>query len=320
MSGVSGNIYTLQVGRQTAKGTAQTTPAYALKVTGGDISPQRETIQLAETDSSRQEGATVVVGSRVEGTPEFYIRPSDFGLFAYAALGGLSTGGTAPNYIHTVTPANAGPYLTIYKTVGGLIVDRYRDCRVTSMRIRGQAGQPLSCAVTILGLTSLFNQSDPAVAVVTESPLVYSQLVVTKGGGVPGTVEQFEIVIENGGAPLVGDGSLSPYDYVWGELQVSGTMTLLFESDDDYNRFHTGTAGGTAPTTTLYTEALNLKASVDANTYLEAQVTQVAYTEYPVNGDPGGAPIRVAAGWRAQPQASIANLFRILLANQVSAY
>src|SRR5581483_8288194 len=99
----------------------------------------------------------------------------------------------------------------------------------TSMRIRGQAGQPLTCSCNIVGLNAAFGQTDPGVAVVTETPLVFPQMVVTKGGNVPGTVEQFEVVIDNQGSTLVGDGSLTPYDYVWGELQVTGTMTMLFE-------------------------------------------------------------------------------------------
>src|SRR5438105_670244 len=150
MSGVSGDYYTLAIGKQTAKGTPQTTPAFKLKVTGGDIMPTRQVIQLNETDSTRQQGKSLVVGGAVEGAPEVYCRPDDFGLLAYAVLGTNVDSGTAPNYIHRSTMLNSGatPYVTIYKAIGGsVLVDRYSDCRIHGLHLRGQAGQALTCTM-----------------------------------------------------------------------------------------------------------------------------------------------------------------------------
>src|SRR3954449_11830594 len=98
MAGVAGNAATLAVGKQTAKGTPQTTPAFKLKFTGGDIAPARQIIQLAETDASRQARASVVVGSRGPRAPNHYLRPADFGMLAYAVMGANADSGTTPNY------------------------------------------------------------------------------------------------------------------------------------------------------------------------------------------------------------------------------
>src|SRR4051812_10257111 len=112
-----------------------------MKLTGGEVGPNRQFLTLQETDASRQQGDTVVVGARVEGSPEWYTRPADFGLFAYAALGANSTSGAGP-FVHPATPAQRPPYLTARKNLGaGLIVDRYQDITIGSFEISGGAGQ-----------------------------------------------------------------------------------------------------------------------------------------------------------------------------------
>jgi hypothetical protein len=318
MPAVSGNVVTLGIAKQTVKGTPAASPTYKLKLTGGDIAPVREIIQLAETDATRQQGKNMVVSSRVEGSPEFYVRPTDFALLAYFALGAVSTSG-ASDYTHTITPANAGPYFTLWKAIGGsVLVDQYSDCRITGLRIRGQAGQPLTCGIDVVGLVALLGQTDPVLAPVTQDPLVYPQVTVTKGGAAPGTVESFEINYANNGVTLQGDKQLNPYEYVWGELAVSGTLTMLFESDATYRAFHTGSTSGTVPSTTIFSETLSILAQASATLSVEAVMAAVAYDAYPVPPDPGGAPIRVAAGFRSQPAAAIGDYAKLIVKNQTA--
>lgn len=324
MTAIAGNYYTLAIGRQTAKGVAQTTPQYKLKVVSGDISPVRDEIVLAETDSTRQQSKTIVVGSRVEGSPEFYVRPDDFGLLAYGLLGVDTISGTAPNYIHTATMLNSGaiPYFTIYKAIGGsVLVDQYVDCRITGMKIKGQAGQPLTVSIDVAGLTSVLGATDPVLAAVTQDPLVYPQVTTWKNGAPPGTVESFEIDISNNPDIIMSDVGMKPYDIIPGKLDVSGTMTLLFESDADYRKFHTGSSSGTTVATTQMAEALTIEAKVNANLLAQFRINSAAYNAYPVAPDPGGKPIRVAIGWRSQPDATtVSNYVELQTKNAVAAY
>ena len=323
MTGVSGNVYTLAIGKQTAKGVPQTTPTYKLKVTGGDISPNRQEIQLNETDATRQQGKTLIVGSGIAGSPDFYVRPDDFGLLAYGLLGANANSGTAVNYIHTATMINSGslPYFTIYKAIGNtVLVDRYSDCVIQSMKVSGQAGGALSVSCEIAGLSALLGQTDPVLAVVSQDPLVYPQVIVQKGGQTPGQCESFEININNNAGPLNGDNSLTPYDIVPGQLDVSGTMTMLFNDDTDYRAFHTGTTTGTALGTTLFTQPLTIIAQSTANLLCQFRFANVAYTAYPVAPDPGGAPIKVAIGWRVMPDPVLANYCEITTKNAVATY
>lgn len=321
MTGVAGNAYTLAVGKQSAKGTPQTTPTYKLKLTGGDVAPARTIIQLAETDANRQAGPSVVVGSSVAGTTSHYLRPDDFGLIAYATMGANADSGTGPNYTHTATSAAAAPYLTLYKALNvSTLVDQYVDCRISSLAVSGSAGGALTYSPTWEGLSAVLGATDPVLAAVTQAPLVYPQVTVTKGGATPGTVDSFDLTIANGGGMVQGDSGLANIDYVFGIFSVSGTITLLFQTDADYRAFHTGTTSGTALTATVFTEALTITAMVNANLSVSFVMAAVEYTAYPLAPDVGGAPLKVAMAFRTQRQTAIANNLSIVTKNAVATY
>jgi hypothetical protein len=320
MPGVSGNIATLSVGKQTAKGTPQATPTYKMKLTGGNPEARRDTIQLAETDATRQQGATVVVGSRVEGTSEHYIRPPSFGLLAYLLMGANADSGAGP-YVHTATPANSSPYATLFKAIGGtVLVDQYSDCWVQSLTARGAAGGALTCSVNWLGLTPLHGSSDPVLTAEATTPLVYPDVTVTLAASTAAIVEGFELTIDNQTQMIQGDTGLYNSDMAHGELQVRGTLTMLFESDAEYRRHLTGTPSGTVPTTSVASQALTITASAGATAIVSFVFAGVAWTEVPVNPDPGGAPIKVAAGFYSLPQAAIGDYAKIITTNSVVTY
>ncbi len=320
-TGIPGNAVTLAVGKQSAKGTPQTTPTYKLKLTGGDVAPDRNIIQLAETDATRQAGASVVVGESVAGSTTHYLRPDDFGLIAYLAMGANADSGTTPNYTHTATSSNSAPYATLYKAYNSTtLVDQYVDCRVTSLTVSGQAGGALTYAVTWAGLSATLGSTDPVLAAVSQTPLVYPNVTVTKGGATPGTVDSFDLTINNSGAMVQGDSGLANIDYVFGLFSVSGTMSLLFQSDADYRAFHTGSTSGTALSSTIFAEALTILAQVNANLSVSFVMTQVEYTAYPLAPNVDGSPIRVAMAFRAKPQATIANTLSIVTKNAVASY
>src|SRR5689334_13745211 len=101
MAGLRGNQAWLMAAKQSAKGTAAT-PAtattYKNPFSGGNIGPVRETDNLAETDSNRDQGTSYVTTSGVEGTPEIYVRDASIGFWLFAALGADAPTGTMPNY------------------------------------------------------------------------------------------------------------------------------------------------------------------------------------------------------------------------------
>lgn len=320
MAGVAGNLYTVAYAKQSAKGATGTTGGFKMKLTSGDVGPQRQLLTLAETDASRQQGSTVVVGAQIQGTPEWYARPADFGLFAYAALGANVDAGSGP-YTHTATPATSPPYLTIAKNVGaGLIIDQYFDNRIGTLNLSGGAGQAILCQVETMGLTALFGATDSATAVVSDLPFTYPMACLSLGGSPPATVEAFTFNINNNADFIQADCALGPYDVVMGRLAIDGSFTYLLQSDADYRNFHTGSPTGTAFSTVLFQEAVSLTLNDSLGDTIVASTAGAAITAYPVTPDTSGKPIRVAATWSALPQSTAAAYCTIVTTNTHPAY
>jgi len=317
VTGVAGNVYTLAVAKQTAKGTPATaSTGYKLKLTSGDVSPQRQLLTLQETDATRQQGQTVVVGGQIDGTPEWYVRPDDFGLFAFGALGANADA----SMVHTATPAIAPPYFTVWKNIGaGTIVDKYQDCRIGSLEISGGAGQAIMCKAEIKGLSATFGATDSTAPLVTQQPFTYPMASVSLGGATPNTVENFTVMINNNVDFIQADNSLGPYDVVPGRLEISGSFTYLLQDDVDYRKFHTGTGSGTALTPIMFSEAIAITLTNGA-TSIAITLAGAALTAYPVPPDVSGKPIRVAATFTALPQTTPAGYCSIVTTNTVATY
>jgi hypothetical protein len=320
-TGIQGNIATLAVGKQTAKGTPQATPTYKLKLTGGDIVAVTDTVELAETDASIQAGGTVKTGFRVQGTPEHYLRPDDFGLIAYLALGATAVAGTTPNFTHTATIAAAQPYATVFKAINTTtLVDRYSDCRPSQLVINGAAGGILTYAVTWGGLAALFGSTDPVLTPVTQAPLVWPHVTCTIGGAAPGTVQSFTLTINRNSQFIPGDIGMAQVDYVSAKVAVTGSVVLMFENDQRYRAFHTGTTGGTAPTATIFSEALNILAQVNANLSVAFDLAAIEYTNVSVPINVDGTTIVQTLEFRSKPATAIADYLEIITKNAVASY
>ena len=319
MPGIPGNAYTLSVGKQTAKGTANTTGLYKKKVTGGGMDAGREFVQLEETDASRQQGASIAVGASVTGSPSYYLRPDEFGFAAYAALGATAMSGAGADKTHTATPASSTPYFTLIEAYNtSTLINQFKDSVCTGLHISGSAGGVIEYTEDWTSLSYLGGGADTALAVPTQQPIVYPEVTVTRGGAAPLTVEDFSIDIENGGDVLQGDGAMLPYDYVWGKLEVSGSMTMLFENDQDYRRFLTGSTSGTAFTTTIASQTLSINCVRSAILGVEFVFAGVVLSGYDISPDPGGDPIRASIEWYSNPQAAIADYISIKTKNQVA--
>lgn len=251
--GYSGNVATFGAAVQTARGTAATTPVVKTKFTGGDIAPNSVVNRLAETAATRDQGAAFKSSESVAGTPECYLRPDDFHDFAYYALGTNGDSGGGP-FVHTATPSSSDlPYVTFFKMVaatsgGGGIIEKYQDCKVNSLRISATNGQAATIAVDVMGLIPTRLLANDVVAATNTFPYTFDQLTVSKGGVAIATLQSFDLTIANNLQLMQGNGSISPFDIFPGELQVSGTATLLYTDYGNYAAFHYGKIAQTTST------------------------------------------------------------------------
>ena len=320
MPGQPGNYFTLALGKQSAQGVAQATPAFKLRSTGGFVRPDRQIVELEETDSSRQARPTVVVGSRAGGTMSHYLRSDEYGLFAYGAQGANATGGAGP-YTHTATMTNSGPYFTLYEAfVGSVLVNRYRDCKIIRHLLRGTVGGVFQVENTWAGITATFGETDPVLAASSITPLTWPKVTVTKGGTTADVISEIELVLDNGGEYIEGDVGLEPVDFVWGRWLITGQLMVLFEDDDHFREFHGGSAAAVTPGETIFAEDLAVTISRGASDEVKWNMTQVEYQTYDIQSNTEGTPIRVPMAFRAKAQTAVADTLSIITKNNVSSY
>jgi hypothetical protein len=153
MAGLRGNQATWAFALQSAKGTPNTTYTDRVPFTGGSIAPTRSVDNLSETDANRDQGTSFVTSMGVEGSPEFYVRDAKIHHFLTAAFGAQADSG-ATNYTHTITPANALPYYTLYREIGGTLFEQFNDCMANELTVSADAGGPLTASLSFLGLSA----------------------------------------------------------------------------------------------------------------------------------------------------------------------
>lgn len=251
--GWSGNVATLGAAVQTARGTPATNPVVKTKFISGNVKPQSTVQRLSETAATRDVGPSYKSSESVVGNPAFYLRPDDFHDWIYYALGTNVDSGAGP-FVHTATPtAGDLPYVTLFKmlasaTAGGGILEKHSDCKVNSLKISAQNGQPATVELDIMGLTPSRVPTNDVITVIASFPYTFDQLTVSKGGSAISTLQSFDLTIANNLQLMQGNGSISPFDIFPGEVQISGSATLLYQDYGNYAAFHYGKLASTTST------------------------------------------------------------------------
>lgn len=306
MAGLRGNQASWALALQVAKGTPNTTYTDRLDFTGGSIAPTRTVDTLSETDSNRDLGVNFVTNMGVEGAPEAYVRDANIHHILAAAFGAQADSGST-NFTHTITPANALGYYTLYREIGGTLFEQFDDCMANELTVSCDTGGPLTAALSVLGLKATRLAAQPA-AVTSLTPAngaVYNQneVTVTLGGGLTHLVSSFQMTLSNNTSTQQTD-TAAFYDVVPGGRELTVGFTLVFETLAEYNRFHYGGTAGTVQSGSLASVAANFAFSKGVNNSITFDFPSLAYEEFPVDPDPSGAPITVDVRARAQRGAS----------------
>jgi hypothetical protein len=319
MAGHAGNFFTYAIGRQSAKGTAQTTPKFKLRVTGGVIVPQLQVLDLPETDSSIQRSRAVKVGLAIGGAVEGFIRSDEFSFLSYLHMGAVTTTGAGP-YTHTITAATQLPYATIYNAFDSTaLVDRLVDCKLTELSAQGGAGQALSYSAAFAGISWTGGETDPASPSPSSvEPLVYPNVTVTFGGVTTDIVESFSVRSVRVAQAVQGDTGMSPADVVTGRWSVDGRLRILFETDAIWRDWITDSPTGTAPSQAISTAALNILATRSSSDEVSWDVDAAEIRNVTLVPDAAGNPLFYEVEWSAKPDPVIANTLTIVAKNNTA--
>lgn len=325
MAGLRGNIAWLLAQKQPSKGTPATVAAasaYKMPLSGGNVGPTRTTDNLSETDSSRDRGVTYAQSGGVEGSPEFYVRDASIGFWLWAALGADAVTGTMPNFTHAITPANLLPYITTWRNVGDVLWEQYQDCKVGTLTIGAEAGQPLTATAALMGTksTRLTATPDTATPIAIQSGPVYTynNASVTLSGGATAYVRSFELTIENNLTAQQTD-DFFMFDIYEGTREVSLTFDLIFDTLVEYNNFHYGSGAGVNQSSSIYnTAAIFDFAGTTVNNQITFNLPSIAYTDFPVEPSAAGDPVVVSVAAAAQRGGS--PVVTATVKNQVASY
>jgi hypothetical protein len=324
MAGLRGNEAWLMFAKQASKGTTAT-PAtlttHRTAFSGGNIGPVLESDVFAETDASRDQGVPFKVASGVEGSPEVGVRDNNIGLILLGVLGADAVSGTGPNYTHAITPSNTLPYLTFWKGLSSTLYESYTDCMISSVTISAETGGVMTAAMGIQGRTPLRLTADPSTSpsIPMDSGALYNfnESTITLAGGATSMISSFELTIENNVTAQRTD-DIVPYDVVPGIREVSLSFDMVFETLDEYNKFHYGGAAGTSPVSTIHTTSALFSFSKGANNEISFNLPNIAYTELSPEPDPGGDPIVVSVA--ATGVRSGSPIVTATVKNQVASY
>lgn len=149
------NKFLIGIALQSGKGVPAVAPQYRIKCTGTpSLSPNIERSKLEETSGNRDGGERETNRISVGGDFACYLRSTTAPLLFYGALGAkAATPPTAPatDTKHLLTAADDQPYFTIWRFWGGLLAERFEDCKFT-LQFSGSAGQSAQVTASVMGL------------------------------------------------------------------------------------------------------------------------------------------------------------------------
>lgn len=242
--GVPGNIGDLAFAPQTTKGTPAATALHRVLITGGGIAPTREVSPLEGSTGQRLRQGAFVARARAGGTPSTYVIADMIATLLYGAMGAKAVAGVADPYTHTITLATTQPYFTFWRHIGGILTERFPDCKISQLVLRSAEGQALTVEITIVGLGA-HNEDTALVAPALEldMPFVHydaEQQLLVEGAAIA-HMRQVTVTIGTGATVVPGD-NLGGYSVAEGLIGIRFETMQLIANAELWNRYHYGAA------------------------------------------------------------------------------
>lgn len=310
------------VAKQSAKGSAAANPTFAHGVTDGAVLALDIT-QDADERTAGSLGRTDAVRTAAMPAASFTSRAhaKSLGLYLYAALGGKAVTGTGP-YTHTITPADALPYLTLAGKLD-TVLTQIRDYKIDGLTISWSENNPLEVQVEGMGTAISFPGSftpttdDTAASFFTP---VGGTFTLSSSTGTPATarVTGGEIAIANGLEGIAASGSILPDDIFNAQREITCSFDITPENLDEWRAIATGTSSGASVSQTVPYGSFSM-AFADGTNSLTLAATRVAFTSDFPDADPAGGPVTITlAGVVLKPSAG--NHITATLVNSQASY
>jgi hypothetical protein len=268
------NYYALWLGKQSAKGTPNTTPGKRAIMVGGNLTSARDDGEENYSDLTKYGNRTDWVNSLVgSGEPALEATPDELAYVLWLMHGAEAvtalTAVTGPPAVpamsrHRFTPTTSiGHYFTAFLRVGSTALRRHQfnDCLITRVAIEAStANKAVRVTPRVLSLDpSVIYSADPAAALPTDRPFLHTDLGVNAGTVTDGSMTidgvtfrgltQWNMTIDDAWEPVYGD-TTTPYDLQQGSPSVTCGATLLLDASalQQFNKIVYGTASPTAGT------------------------------------------------------------------------
>lgn len=244
----AGNIADIRFGRQiSGKGTPLSSLAatdYGLYFAGGNVTPVKTVNEFEETTSDQIISDLYTSETHVEGEWEVYVPPKAVGALLYGVLGAKSVTGAADPWTHTFTFATSRPWWTMFRNIGGLIWQRFSDCRINRLALHGESYEALRATIGWQGISHQSRTSGEATPDIETSQrfLHYDgkAALLVEGTAVP-SIRSWDIDINRNSALVPGD-DVVPIDIQEGRCDITASVTKLLLDASLYNRFWYGSA------------------------------------------------------------------------------
>lgn len=295
--GVNKRLVFAGVAKQTAKGSAAANPTFGFGLLSGSWDPNI----TQEPDMITSTNRMVAGSNRDKAEPEMNVSTRAYdqliGLLLYAACGAISTTGVGP-YTHVITHDNDLPYLTLFGEHDGLWV-KMQDAKIRSLKIAWVEAGLLTVeadfgagdfVILASAWTATNDQSNRSRFRASGGTFKVDANATTP---VTAPISAGEITITNNLEAVMLSKQITPDAQFPGVFDVEVALTLKPDDLNEWRKGVTGTAGGTTIANTPTTGAFEVFFSIDANTDLKIEASEVDFLSKLPDADPQGGKAEV---------------------------
>lgn len=245
MTAIPQNLAIVGWAVQSALGSPASASAHRVYLIGG----QQLHAEIVKTNSGELHGyqspmEAFHASAEGKGAPEIYVMPSSIASLLYGIFGAKQKTGASDPYQWDLTEATEIPYFTVWGAVGGGLYEKFVDCKLQELVIKGSEGGRLTAIPTFVGGSPSFLSAAETTATLEKGDrmLFYDGKAALQVGGAPvRLMSDFEFKLNRGTTPIQGD-SFTPADSLVGPLALTVAVTATPSTFGEYNEVVYGSA------------------------------------------------------------------------------